>query len=259
MIKSRLLISEAEKGRRAGRRIEGLMPRDFFPRQEAKILLWTANFAQRINSDPGAFGLSDAQAAHYLATQEAFASAFALAMNPQTATTPARAGKNSARVALEAETRMLARIIRATPNVTAVMRIGLGFGEAASGKGTPTPSPADAPQLQIDSVRGRWVNVRLSETGSGVRRKPDGVAGALFFTFAGEEPPASINAWSLAEQTSTTLTTIRFGSELSAGTRVWIVACWYSPRGQRGPMSAAVCTWLQGGVAASQGGIRRAA
>src|SRR2546421_445705 len=146
------------------------MPRDFFPRPEAKILLWTANFAQQINSDPGAYGLSDAQAAHYLATQEAFASAYAVAMNPQTATTPARAGKNGAGGAGEAEPRLVARLFRAPPGGPGEPRMGRGFSDPAGGRGPPTPAPADAPQLQIDSVRGRWVNVRLSESGTGIRR-----------------------------------------------------------------------------------------
>src|SRR4051812_5836262 len=103
------------------------MGRDFFPRQEVDIVAFTRNFKQQIAIAHAALGLSDEQVAHYAATQAVFEAKYSAALNPTTATRPARAAKSDALVALEAETRVLARIIRSNPAVTSDMRLALGM------------------------------------------------------------------------------------------------------------------------------------
>src|SRR5688500_7174633 len=121
-VKSRSRAADPSHAGAADAAMEDRMGRDFYPRPEGEILSFTLNFSQKISVSPGAYGLSVLQCTHYAATYEAFAGQHAIASNPMTATRGARAAKEEARVALEAETRLLARIVRAQPHVTGQMR-----------------------------------------------------------------------------------------------------------------------------------------
>ena len=89
------------------------MPRDFYPRPESKIVWFTANFSQRINTAPEVYGISQQQAQDYALLAAAFAQAYQRVNDPTADSSSNHAAKESARVALEKETRVLARTIRA--------------------------------------------------------------------------------------------------------------------------------------------------
>src|SRR3982751_470101 len=101
------------------------MPRDFFPRREADIVRFTANFSERINAAPGDYSIPPARAAAYAATQQAFADAYFVVQNPGTNSSAAVVLKDDARVELEAATRSLVKCVTGTETVTDPMRIAL--------------------------------------------------------------------------------------------------------------------------------------
>ncbi|HEY7090198.1 MAG TPA: hypothetical protein VH518_19025 [Tepidisphaeraceae bacterium] len=234
------------------------MPRDFYPREQAKILQFTENFRDLILAAPGDYGLSVAQAEAYRVTQENFALAYDRARDPSTRTRPAVAGKEDARVALEAATRLLARIIRAMPNVTDQMRINLGLSQPVIAKAALLPIPDSRPVVLVVGNVGGGVQVRLRDSVSPRRGKPDGVAGASLFAYAGEAAPADMSLWQYKGSTTRPSANLDFRGA-TPGTHFWLAACWYNTRGQPGPVSMPVSIYLQSGMSFDKSAMLRAA
>jgi len=234
------------------------MPRDFYPRRDADILNFSSNFKKRIILAPGDYGLSVAQADSYRATQESFALLYTRAIDPDTRTRGAVAAKEDARVALEAETRLLARIVRAAPAVTDEMRINLGLSRSTEGKGAPLPPPDAAPVLVVVGHVGRAVQVRLRDSTSSRRGKPANVAGAALFVYAGAAPPADIARWQFKYNTTRPTASVPC-DDIPPGTKVWLSARWYNPRAEPGPVSTPVGTYLQDGLGVPGVALLRAA
>ncbi len=118
-----------------------LMGTNFFPTREADILTWSVNFASKIAADPSAYGLSAPQSADYGAKHEVFALAYQTANDPDTRSPSNIVAKNTAKKALSDQARMLARIVRADPAVTAQQKAELGLG-TPDPEPTPIPAPA---------------------------------------------------------------------------------------------------------------------
>lgn len=235
------------------------MPRDFYPHREAEIVTWSANFRDKIVAEPGEYSLSEAQAAQYSVKHDAFAALYRTANEPATRTRPIIEGKEDVRVALEAEARLLARIIRAAPQVTAEQRINLGLSAPRTGRGTPIGAPDRAPSAYIVSIMGRTVRLRLRDAAAPANRgKPRGALSAAIFVYVGDEPPASRADWSLQCHATRTTVDVTFGPDVEPGTKVYLAACWLSPRGQSGPVSTPLPAYV-GYAGPALGGLARAA
>jgi hypothetical protein len=216
------------------------MPQDFLPRREDDLLVWSANFAQHIQPDPLALGLTSAQCAAYQAKHDAFAALYREANEPRTRTHPVITAKDESREALLAEARLLGRIIRAHPGVTAQQRINLGL-SAPPGKGTAIAPPEKAPVLHVEAVIGRALRVRVRDAESPTKRgKPRGVANVVIFSVIADEPPASLDGWSLHTSIGRTKVDLTFGGHVAPGAKVWLAAAWTTARGLHGPVSTPV-------------------
>jgi hypothetical protein len=229
------------------------VPRDFFPRRLADVLSWSRNFAGKIQIDPERYSLAPEQSAHYALTLDAFAALLRTAHDPTTRTRSAVSARNDALAALETETRLLARIVRAAPAVTDAMRIDLGLsvskgGGAGGGGGAPTQRPGHAPGIEVIAIVGRTVRLRLRDTSSPHRGRPAGVAGALIYSHAGEPAAAGPIKWTSHGITTRTTAEVKFDPSVPAGAKVLISACWFSPRGLTGPAATPVSAYLQDGV-----------
>jgi hypothetical protein len=226
------------------------MPRDFFPRREAAIVQWSANFRDHILVAPADYGLTAAQASAYAITQQTFEAAYNTAISPGTNSRFAVATKNAARDALETDTRMLAAFVRATRSVTNAMRIELGLSQSIEGRGVRASLPDSPPRLYVTGQVGRSVTVKLSDSIlSGRRGKPVGIAGASVFSFVGDEPPTSLTNWVFKGNTTRTTMNIAFDNQLPPGTKIWLSANWYNTRAENGPSCAPVSTYIQFGSA----------
>lgn len=220
------------------------MPRDFFPRRESDVLSFSENFKNGIVAAPPDFGLTGEQAAQYAITQEVFAASYRLATEPGTRTSPAIIAKNTALKALEAETRMLARMIRARPFVTAEMRVALGLAVRGPRRKR-LPPPAAAPHVFVESVHGRIVRVRLMDAQSNRSGRPRGTRGATLLGFVGDEPSPDPLHWSFMGNAWRTRARAVFGHDLPPGAKVWVAAFWQGTRLQPGPVSQPVSAHLQ--------------
>jgi hypothetical protein len=225
-----------------------VMAHDFIPSREAELLNWSRNFREQISAAPGSFGLTPPQAAAYAALDDAYAAAFALARSPNTNSKANIVAKNSAKTALKAYARMLARLVRATPGVTNDQRGQLGLTVPDTDL-TPVRRPSDPPVLMLRPSIGRVVRIRLRDKIAPTRRgKPPGVAGAAVFSCVAEMPLTRLADWSFEGNATRPLYEIDIDGGVPAGARVWIAAYWYNTRGKCGPLSSPIAIRVQDGV-----------
>ena len=203
------------------------------------------NFDQRLTATPGEFGLdaSDAAAFHtlYLSTK----AAYDLGVQEQTRTKANIAAKDNALAEMTAEIRRLSRIVQAAPGVTDHAKIILGL-PVHDSEPTPKPVPTVAPVLIVRGVNGWTVDVQLKDAlNLNSRSKPANVDGAIIFGYLGETaPPPGAPGWEFQTNTKKTRNSVTFPTTLEPGTKVWLTAFWYNPRGESGPACAPVSTFI---------------
>ncbi len=223
------------------------MSKDFIPSQEAELVTWSTNFDAQINNDPPAVGLTVEQTGGYSTLQAAFVAAFQASQDPSTRTPSTIVTKNEAKDALVANARHLARIIQACPTVSDTQRSDLGL-TVRKTEPSPVPVPEEEPHLDIQERFGSVVRIRLHDDTASRRGKPEGVEGAMVFSFVGPTPPTDLEKWSFEGNMTRALVDVAFDPALAAGTQVWLTAAWYNPRGQSGPGCTPVSTTLVGGA-----------
>jgi hypothetical protein len=219
---------------------------NYLPAKDAALLAWSTNFSGLITATPTVFGLTAPQATAYAALNTAYATALA-AVDPGIRNKATVATKNAARASLKASARMLARIIEANPTITNAQKLTLGLTVRAVP--TPIPAPSTAPMLDIISVIGRSVKVRLHGALGDRRGKPAGVALAFVYSFVGTTPPTDLTMFKFEGSSTRTTFDILFPTTVAGGSQVWLYACWANPRTQSGPACAPVTAYLQGAAA----------
>jgi hypothetical protein len=117
-------------------------------------------------------------------------------------------------------------------------------------KTTPSdvPVPSEEPSIDILSVKGRTVTIRLHGEDSTKRAKPEGCSLANVYSFVGDVAPSDPALWRFEGCTGKVdEISIVFPATVEAGSQVWFVAQWLNAKGQLGPGCDAVGTTLAGG------------
>jgi hypothetical protein len=198
-----------------------------------------------IQEDFLALGLTEQQCDEYAATQQAFYVALQRANSNGTNSTSAVVAKNELRVELEAQTRLLARIIRANPNVDSATRVHLGLSIAKDGRGSRAPAPTTAPLLTVRNEEASTVAQRFRDQDAPDHKgKPRSCAGAAIFAYIGAHPPTEGRQWVFCRNTTRTTAKVTFREHFPPGTQVWFAACWFNTRAENGPHSLAISTYL---------------
>jgi len=224
------------------------MARNFYFGKDADIVAGSANFSTLITANPTTFGLVAAQATAFAALNTTLQSAYAAAINPSTRTPVTVAAKDQAIANMRGNATMLAKIISSTASVTNAQLVSLGLLPRPAR--TPVPAPADAPVIDIVSVSGNTVKIRLHAADDSTKRgKPDGVDGAVVFSFVGASAPTDESAWTNEGITSKTVVDVAFPSTVAGGSKVWFTAFWFNARKQNGPAANPVSTNVAGGSA----------
>ena len=162
------------------------MARNFYFGSDATMASGSASFSALINSDPEAFGISEAQAVAYGEIDAALQSAVRAATTPQTRTVVSVAEKNRLMKAMQRSASDLSGIIHATPTVNDAQLISLGLLPRSSG--TRRHVPETPPIVRVISVAGRVVNIRVCDKDSpSSRSKPFGATGWHLYSYVGEE------------------------------------------------------------------------
>jgi hypothetical protein len=227
------------------------MAKPYLPSRESELVVWMQNFAGQVTEDPARYGLTEAQGTQLGTLNTNFQQNYDLANHPQTRSPTNIEAKNVAKRELIAYTRQLVEVIQGQPSTTDTQRRTLGITVRDSDP-TPVPPPEVAPRLDVVSVSGWLVSLRLHDGESTRRAKPAGVKGATLFSYVGETPPSDIAAWKFEGSTTRTSTQVMFSNQLTPGTKVWLTAFWFNPRLESGPACAPVGTQINyGGFAAA--------
>lgn len=205
------------------------MSKPFYELSDSDLLIWSTAFSGAISASPATFFLTAEQATAYAALNTAFQAALEAWRTAETRTPIASANKKAARSALLESARYLVGVINTNPATTDAMREELGI--KARKKPSPIPAPDVSPLIDVLSVSGRTVKIRLHAEGR--RGRPDGVQGAGVFTAVGETEPTDPAQYKFEGLTSKTSFEITFPQSASANT-VWITANWYNERGETG-------------------------
>ena len=226
------------------------MANGLFPDTNSGMLSWATVFRNGITPTPTLFGLTAAQAAAFGSLTDVYSAALLVCQSPATKTKTAVAAKAQALVNLKANAKLLISIIEGQAAVTNSQKIALGLKIRSAS--TPIPAPADAPALDVVSVSGWTVKIKLHDTNPASKRgRPAGVAGASVFSFVpttpGQTPPADVSAWTFEGSTSKTSMEIAFSPSVAPGTQVYLCARWFNPRSAAGPLCSPVSTNVQGG------------
>jgi hypothetical protein len=222
------------------------------PRKDPDLLSFGSNFSSRITASPVTFGLVALQATQYaalLATYLADYNAMKTARDSGNRSQSLTTQKNISRAAFLSYARDLYSTVQANTSVSDADKNLLGIVVRAAP--SPQPSPSSAPVIDILSVVGRTVSIRLHDIG-GKKTKPPFVKGASVFSFVGDVPPSTGMGWHLESNTTRNLFDIQFPDSVAPGAKVWITASWFNERSQSGPGTTPISTNVQfGGVAAA--------
>jgi hypothetical protein len=221
------------------------------PTKDTLLLNWSTNFNTRGTATPTTLGLTAAQMTAYTPLHDGFVAAYN-AMNILGARSKSLvSAKNTAKAALLVYARQLYGFVQANADVSNADKDLLGVTVRA--QPSPIPAPIDAPQMDIVSVVGRTVSVRLhSATTQGKRGKPAGVKGAAVFSYVGATPPTDPSVYKFEGTTTRTTFDIVFPDSAEPGTTVWVTAMWFNERAQSGPACTPMSTVIQYGMSQMQ-------
>ena len=108
--------------------------------------------------------------------------------------------------------------------------------------------PAAAPVVQVISVVGRVVTLRVKDPTSEMRGLPFGAIGANLYSFVGPDSPSDSRGYHFEGVTTRAKTRIVFPNSVASGATVWLSACWVSKRGETSIASVPMSFTLQGGA-----------
>jgi hypothetical protein len=224
------------------------MGRSWFPLGIVALRDFAANLSSKISATPLLYNLVAADAVLTASAVANYVAAVALTLDPVTKTTVTIAARDVSRTALIAQLKAVKKKVDAAqPPIAPNRREELGL-PPRDVTPTPVPVPSTRPMVNIMSVVGQSVKLRLSdESTPDSRRKPAGVSEAEVFTFIGANPPANPLDWHYEGQATKTSFIITFPTG-NGTSPVWIAARWCNTRGEAGPMSARQTTSV-GGIA----------
>lgn len=236
------------------------MARNFYFGADAAMVSGSRVFSAAINADWAALGLTEEQALSYREIDAQLQAAYQAAITPSTRTAVAIARKDNCMKVMQRMAGMFSAIIRGQPGVDDSQLIALGL-LPRSGR-TRRRVPQDPPRVQVISVRGRVVKIRVCDKDSVSRRsKPFAAVGSHIFSYVGEESPDDPRAYHYECVASRTTTQITFPNNVPSGATVWLSARWVSARGETSIASVPISFTLQGGAisAAAPHALRAAA
>ena len=221
---------------------------DFIPRTDADLLAFAQHYSTLITTAPTSYGLTTTIATTLAGKVTSYQTAFAAAVGASTRGPSTIFAKDQARRDLVAYIRTTAKQIQGTITVTDQQRQDLGLTVPA--QPSPIPPPAFKPTIDIVSVSGNTVTIRIHSDGGGPRRgRPPGVDGISIWSAVGAAAPTVEADWNNQGITTRTVVDITFPSTVTPGSKVWFTAFYFNPRKQNGPAADPVGTNIAGGSA----------
>lgn len=221
------------------------------PKKDSLLVPYSANFNDRIVAAPVNFGLTAAQATRYTVVHAPYVAAYEAMTEAREAGTRSQsltAAKDTAKAELLEYGRELYAFVQANTVVSAANKELLGV-RVRDVNPTPVPPPTERPGMIVVSAFARTVMVRIFDEASRFKRgKPVGALGANVYSFVGTTYPTDPTTWQYEGQATKPDFQITFPDTVEPGSQVWITAAWYNRKGETGPPSVPVTTFVQGGL-----------
>jgi hypothetical protein len=202
----------------------------------AEIVSGSAVFAAAVSADYASIRISDSQAAHYVTVDAALQGAYRAGTTSETRTSVAVRRMKDAIKLVQREAQLLAKIIYATQTVSDAQSITLGLLPRATY--TRRTGSTEPPVVQVVSVVGRVVRIRLRGQPSEGGRRGIGALGAQVYSFVGDPPPTDARGYHHEGVATRETYQIVFPNDVPGGATAWVSAAWVSPRG----MTSSACT-----------------
>lgn len=213
------------------------------PTKNSLLVPYVTNFNERLTATPVLFGLLAADATALDDVVQPYLTA-AQAASVEGNRSPALIStRNSMQAAMMPVLRDMYGRIQANSAVADSDKLLIGVTVRAAP--TPQPIPSVEPAMDVISVNGHRVRVRLHDAaGDGKRSKPAGVKGATVMSYHGPNPEnPSLYRWE--GNTNRSIFEVEFPDTLAPGTPVYLAAMWLNERGQNGPACVPVVTYIQ--------------
>src|SRR5581483_5887320 len=184
------------------------------------------------------------QAGQYLDLVEKFGAAYQNARAPGTRCKALTAAKDAAKAQVLRSARSMRAMVQATREIPECDKVLV---DARSKKKTRTrvAAPARPPVLSVGHSVGYRPTLFLKDPEFPNRiAKPRGTDGAIVVYHVGENYPPDPRDWGLHGQVSRTRATLNLPAHLAPGTKVWVMARWYTEAGKHSPWSAPVSTHI---------------
>lgn len=159
----------------------------YIPPADAAFDAWLDNFSNLLTANPSDFGLTAPDAAAVAAVYGTWNTAYGIAVDPVTRTSPAIAAKDAARASAEAVVRPFAVQISVNPAVTNANKTAIGV-TVRSTTPTPIPPPTDMPELGLQSAIPLEMLMSYKVPGAVGKSKPFGSIGVEVFRAVGDVP-----------------------------------------------------------------------
>ncbi|MEM1027211.1 MAG: hypothetical protein AAGJ38_03925 [Planctomycetota bacterium] len=210
---------------------------------DADLNNFAVNFVQQLESSPGGpadFGIPDALASEFTAAQTAYTTAYAASQALATRGPSSIAAKDDARKAFLVVARRAIKQAELYPQLTNEQRTDLRIPIPDTTR-TPIEPPQDAPRLQVLTVDGHLVKLRVVDQDN-KKRKPAHISGYMLFSYVGENPPADPADYKFVTTESKLDYDFWLPSELVVGQKVWLTAAWLNRKLETGPACPPVMT-----------------
>ncbi|MEM7576832.1 MAG: hypothetical protein AAF328_05085 [Planctomycetota bacterium] len=213
------------------------------PDNDASLRDWGASFVSQLAASPGGpadVGLSDTQATEFGDAFDAYNAAYVKANTEATRGPVSTQQKNSARDSFRTAARQTVAIVQAYPQTTDDQRRALQI-TIRDTERTPIDPPEEAPRLQVRSVDGHLVKLRVVDQDN-KKRKPAHISGYMLFSYVGENPPADPADYKFVTTESKLDYDFWLASDLVVGQKVWLTAAWLNRKLETGPACQSVMT-----------------
>ena len=210
------------------------MGQHIFPRADLELRQFTATLLSTISAQPEVYGVSPQELARQAACQQEFEHWLSVVRSQRLYM--GYPMKNEARTALKDQTRRLIAIVRAQVDLPKERLLALGLRSPRSS--SPLAPPQEAPRLQWIKSDRAAVEFWVRRSGVISLSRPEGVIGAMVWTWTGVYPPPDIRRqWQWGGNFHRRRVKVDFGSTAPNGAEVWIAAAWIDRKAQVGPVS----------------------
>jgi len=228
------------------------------PQVASQLVPWSTAFRDALLANPGNFFYDPGDLVPLTAATNLFLSTQLAVANPEARSGVLIKARNNAQTAYYEVARPMYDAIQSNPNITDANKAVAGVHVSLTTR-TPVAVPNSKPLVSVINVSGTVATITIRDINNQDKRaRPTGAIGANFFSYVGENAPTP-EQWKFVGQVNKSRFELELGPTLAAATKVWLTACWYSARGQAGPLSDPIFTYTQAGGTTVQFGVMKIA